>query len=207
MYIFLCMYIHVYIHMYIYIYTRWRKISAWLCLVTENGIRKHPQPSSLYKISTPSGRMRRKACTVSRKLLESWLGCLAAQYEKSQMQPPVCSFRTFQKARFSAPCFLNSMWILVQMWSTHSIPRSKASLNSRYKIAKTGRNSWHLPQKCPPFPSEYYTAFFSSWCRGPAPDERQFPPSRSSSLSSFGNSSEKSGPRTERDEEKISVDG
>jgi len=58
--------------------------------------------TSLYKISTPSGRMRRtrKACVGrNRKLLESLgvgcvLGCLAAQYEKSQMQPPVCSFRT-----------------------------------------------------------------------------------------------------------------
>ena len=39
--------VNIYIYIYIYIHThyiRWSKISAWLCLVTENGIRKHPQP-------------------------------------------------------------------------------------------------------------------------------------------------------------------
>ena len=95
--------VNIYIYTYIHIiYAEARSLLGyvlWQRMGSENIL----SPStSLYKISTPSGRMRRtrKACVGrNRKLLESLgvgcvLGCLAAQYEKSQMQPPVCSFRT-----------------------------------------------------------------------------------------------------------------
>ena len=99
--------IYIYIHIYIHTYTLYT-LKQDLCLAMSCDREWDQKTSSaLQPVCTryplqveewEEWEGMRKAC-VGRKLLESLgvgcvLGCLAAQYEKSQMQPPVCSFRT-----------------------------------------------------------------------------------------------------------------
>ena len=119
--------------------------------------------TSLYKISTPSGRMRRmrrmrKAC-VGRKLLESLgvgcvLGCLAAQYEKSQMQPPVCSFRTSHGLVVSAMSSMSEFHWNFSKCPPHSISRSKTSFSpvNGHKITLQDCKTASNECICPSFP-------------------------------------------------------